>query len=1323
LAVDFRVLGPVEVRAEGRPLVVAGARQRALLAVLLLRAGEPVSRERVIADLWGERPPDGAVRTVQAIVSRLRRALGGEAARLVSSAAGYRLRVEPDELDLARFERLCEDGRRALAAGRHERAAARLRAALEEWRGPALADVAFEPFAPPEVARLEDLRAAAVEDRVEADLAMGRGAELVSELEGLVAGEPLRERLRGQLMLALYRAGRQGEALDAYREAVRTLDAELGLDPGPELEHLQQAILAHDPALLRGPPGAATPEVERRRATATILFAELAGSERMRARLGDADADAVRDAHDRRLRDVLAAHGAIGVKALGDGLVVAFAAAGAALACAVEMQRAIDRQARRGPVALELRIGIGAGDVAWAGDDYSGTPVVEAQRLCAAASAGQILVADAVRLLAGTGTDAELEDAGESVLRDLVQPVRAWSVRWTARRTVAVPFPAPLVVDAGAAFAGREQELTALRAAWDDAAGGRRRGVFVSGEPGIGKTRLAAEVAAVAREHEAVVLYGRCDDGLSAAAQPFAQALGAYAAACPVDELRVQLGARASDLIPLLPDLDARVPGVAEPVPAEPDIERLRTLEAAAALLEAAGATAPVLLVLDDLHWADDLSLLLLRHLLRADAAVRLLVLATYRDTEPSRSPLLAEVVTGLARRADVGRLELGPLAETDVAAILAHAGRQPSLAGRVRTATEGNPFFVGEVVHALGNDRDLGAALTPRVRDVVRWRLARLPEGTTDVLAAAAVAGAEFEADVLAAALDVELERALDALEAAQRARLVRPMGILDRFTFAHALVREAIVDELPAGRRVRLHVRIAHALERAAATRAVPAGDLAAHFDAAGSLVDATQTLRYAREAGDEAAARLAFDIAAEQYERALRAHRRLPSAPEDELLDLELARGRALSLAGDERADAVLRDVAAAAEASGDGERMADALLTIRLDYADFVEEDAEMVALLRRALAQLPAGDSAIRARLEGFLAQEAFSSVPDRERRAMVGRALAMARRVRDPPALASVLTSHAWIVAGPESVQQRLALADALVAVGREASLPYAECDGQQWRFLALIELGDIEAADAALAAAHAAARTAKSRWTVAFLEAARALLAGRLADAEAAAARSREAARETGAPPALAQSAFVRLLSCIRLVQGRLSEHEQARRAMAQAVTNLPPTFFVVRAHAAREQDDRDGAREAYKGAIAQGLLELPRSPTWTMTLTWAADICAWLQNRPTAVLLLDLLTPFADVMTWQYGAVGRSVGLLELTLGRPDEAQRRLRDAMALCERMDARAFLAMTRADLGTLLLPSAEGRRLLDQARAAADELGIPGLTKRAPAAHT
>ena len=932
--VDFRILGPVEARAEGRALELAGARQRALLALLLMRRGEPVSQDRLIEDLWGERAPQGAVKALQVAVSRLRRALAAEGGRLVSTPAGYRLLLEPGELDLERFERLADEGRRALAAGLPERAAARLRAALAEWRGPPLADFAFEAFSQAEVARLEGVRAAALEDRIEADLRLGRHGELVAELEALVARDPLRERPRAQLMLALYRAGRQADALDAYRRRRGPSTPSWGCARGRSSSRCSGRS---SPRTRRwtspAAPAAETRPAGRSRATATILFTDLAGSTRMRAQLGDEQADAVRREHDRRIRDVLAVHGGREVKTLGDGFLVVFESAGAAVASAVDVQRAIDRQTGRGATALGLRVGVGAGDVGWEDGDVFGTPVVEAQRLCAAAAAGEILVADTVRLLAGSSLEAPVEDAGELALRGLERPVRAWRVRWAAQRTVAVPLAAALAVDGATAFAGRAAELDELRRAWDEVSAGRRRAILLCGEPGIGKTRLAAEVAAHAAGLGGVVLYGHADDGLAVAAQPFAEALSAYAAACPPDELRVQLGARAGELAPVLPALATSLRGIAEPAPAAPEVERLRLLDATASLLAAAGSAAPVLLVLDDLHWADELSLLLLRHVLRADDRMRVLVLATYRDTEPSRSPLLADVVTGLARQPDVSRLELAPLAEPDVAAILTDAGRPPSLAPRVRAMTEGNPFFVGEVVRALGEGDTPEAAVTPRVRDVVRWRLARLPAGAAEVLTAAAVAGPEFDADIVAAAGGIDAERTLDALEAAEQARLVRPAGALDRFGFAHALVRQTIIGDLAAGRRVRLHARVATALERATRTRAVPAGELAAHLDAAGGLVDARTALRYARRAGDEAAASLAFDVAAEHYERARRAHDRLPDKPVEQRLDLDLARGRALRLAGDEGAHGALRRTAADAEAAGDGARMAEALLTVR------------------------------------------------------------------------------------------------------------------------------------------------------------------------------------------------------------------------------------------------------------------------------------------------------------------------------------------------------------------------------------------------------
>ncbi len=212
---------------------------------------------------------------------------------------------------------------------------------------------------------------------------------------------------------------------------------------------------------------------------------------------------------------------------------------------------------------------------------------------------------------------------------------------------------------------------------------------------------------------------------------------------------------------------------------------------------------------------------------------------------------------------------------------MLTDAGRPPSLAPRVLEMTEGNPFFVGEMARALGEGNPDEAAVTPRVRDVVRWRLARLPRAAADVLTAAAVAGPEFDADIVAAAAGIDAERTLDAIEAAERARLVRPAGVLDRFGFAHALVRQTIVGDLPAGRRVRLHARIARALEQASTLRAVAATDLAAHFDAASGLADANKTLHYARQAADEAAARCGWPVTSARARRCGGRHR-TPNPP---------------------------------------------------------------------------------------------------------------------------------------------------------------------------------------------------------------------------------------------------------------------------------------------------------------------------------------------------------------------------------------------------------------------------------------------------------
>jgi DNA-binding SARP family transcriptional activator len=248
----FQLLGPLEVSDNGRSIAVGAGKRRALLGVLLLHANEVVSAERLIDELWGERPPATSAKSVQVYVSQLRRELHGRPRNgelLVTRSNGYLLRVGRDDLDVQRFERALAEGERALAAGEARRASDTLGGALELWRGAPLSDFAYEPFAQQEIARLEELRVVALEERIEAELALGRNAQVVGDLEALVREHPLRERIRGLLMVALYRCGRQAEALETYREGARRLREDLGLEPGPALRELEGRVLAHSPDL------------------------------------------------------------------------------------------------------------------------------------------------------------------------------------------------------------------------------------------------------------------------------------------------------------------------------------------------------------------------------------------------------------------------------------------------------------------------------------------------------------------------------------------------------------------------------------------------------------------------------------------------------------------------------------------------------------------------------------------------------------------------------------------------------------------------------------------------------------------------------------------------------------------------------------------------------------------------------------------------------------------------------------------------------------------------------------------------------------------
>src|SRR5712691_1499575 len=700
---EFRILGPLEVVDEGRSLPLGGLRQRALLAILLLHRNEVVATERLMAELCGEKPPATGAKTVHVYVSRLRKTLGKGI--LLSRPPGYLLRLEPGQLDLDRFEAFFEEARKSDRAG----AAAKLREALSLWRGPPLADFAYESFAQNEIASLEERHLGALEERIEADLALGRHAELVSELEPLVTRHPFRERLRGQLMLALYRSGRQAEALSAYQEARRALAEELGLEPSLMLQRLEKAMLTQDASL-------------------------------------------------------------------------------------------------EAPTPKERTLG---------------------------------------------------ED-GE-------------------RRT------AP----SGGVFVGRDRELAALLDCLEGALAGQGQLVLLSGEPGIGKSRLADELSNRARGLGAQVLVGRCwEAGGAPAYWPWVQALRAYVRSRDRETLCRQLGSGAADVAEIVPEVRELVPDLPAPPSLDPEGARFRLFDATASFLRSAASERPLVLVLDDLHAADMPSLLLLEFVAAELAASGILVVAADRDVDPTLRDPLSSALAELTRRQTTRLISLAGLGEADVENFIQlSAGFEPptKLVGAIHRETEGNPLFVGEVVRLLASEGRLSdaaafqLAIPQGVRAVIGRRLRHLPEDCKRLLSAASVLGREFSLDALELVIGLPAHVLLEALDEAIAARAISEVpgapAAARRLRFSHALIRDVLYDELSPSRRVKLHREIGEALERLYARDPEPhLAELAHHFSEAAAGGDVGKAIDYARRAGERASRLLAYEEAVRLFQLAL-------------------------------------------------------------------------------------------------------------------------------------------------------------------------------------------------------------------------------------------------------------------------------------------------------------------------------------------------------------------------------------------------------------------------------------------------------------------
>jgi len=474
----------------------------------------------------------------------------------------------------------------------------------------------------------------------------------------------------------------------------------------------------------------------------SVLFTDLVGSTETIARLGTAAGEAWRKAHVELLREALAASGGREVQALGDGLFAAFESASDAVACAVAMQRRVARaNARRDATApLAVRIGIAVGEATEDAEGLHGLVVVEAARLCAAAKGDQILASAFVQMLCAGRSELRFVSAGTLELKGLPAAVSVVEVTWAPEGGAEIALSNTIALAARGSFVGRATERARLASAWQAARGGERRVVLLAGEPGIGKTRLAAELALEAHAGGAIVLDGRCDEDLSVPFQPWVQALGHYASQCLVDELRARVAESGGELVHILPELARRLPELRVPPRGDLDEERFRLFEAIDLLLVSVSRGTPMLILLDDLHWADKPSLVLLRHLARSARPVALLVVGTYRETDLVRTHPLAEVLADLRREVRVERLRLRGLDEAELGALVAARGEQEAPVAFVRALheeTEGNPFFAEEVLRHLVESGALRREGGHWIADRPLAELG-LPEGVREVVAGA---------------------------------------------------------------------------------------------------------------------------------------------------------------------------------------------------------------------------------------------------------------------------------------------------------------------------------------------------------------------------------------------------------------------------------------------------------------------------------------------------------------------------------------------------------------------------------------------------------
>jgi class 3 adenylate cyclase len=1014
---------------------------------------------------------------------------------------------------------------------------------------------------------------------------------------------------------------------------------------------------------------------DRQPETVTVLFTDVVGSTAFRDRVGDGHADHHLLELERASHHIVRERGGVVVKGLGDGIMATFSSAAAALDSAVALQEVARRLSRMGGV--RLRVGVSSGDMVREGTDWHGIAAAEASRLCAEAVEGSVLASATTVVLARGRTRYEPQNLGQRHLRGFTAPIDVFELRPLDDNGV----PAALARSVPAKLVGRSSHIAAGEEMLTAVAAGAFRSLLIVGEAGVGKTSLAAAIGQAAAALDFVVVFGHCDEGVCAPYQPVIEAIGSWLEACPDVALGRVLGDAGSQLVRLWPGLVRRVPGLTSQSDAEPETERWRLFDAVVSLTAVMAGEVGLLLVIDDLHWAEPATVALLRHLSDAGAP-RVGVLATAREGDGDDDAGFVFDRFGTGRK--VRRLSLTGLDTSEVGEFIAlHAGEVPphEFSRWLRDETGGNPFFLGALLTHLAEAGSLrkpdGEWLTgleldemgipSEVRGVVERRLVRLEPPQLQAVAAAAVIGQTFEVAIVASVVGFGLDETIDALDKAVKVGVLREHGP-GRLGFVHALVRHAVVANLSLTRLARLHWRVAEEIERTAGDVSSRRGEVAYHYAAGGDVGEPASIVRSAIAAGDDALRRLAFEDAAHQFRNALDALGRMPVDPETRFHVLISLADALNALTMPDAAQPLWLEAADLARRRRDPDGLFVAVHGFT--YLLPIGPNPNVDQLLDDLLELSPPGDSAIRARALGLKA-----SYGSRRDGPLAAEALAMARRTGDAVALAAALASMLILQQGSPDAAAMLATAEELYQTRKALDEPRGGTRPWVTRNLVWARFRLGRRADAERTLEDYRHQASQSRQGI-FInngllwDAAIATAEGRFNDAERIAAEAQEHGGRHNAIVALGYGAQI---LAARMEQGAVDKVIDGLRRLDLRLEQLL-AWRAMLAGALADTGQHSAAAIELGQLLKGDDSPFPLHDSAPLAVRYLAEVCRQLHDAAAARTLLPHVKPWAGQLlvvtlgTSIEGSSDRSIGHLLTTLGLLDEADAAYRSASQL-------------------------------------------------------